>query len=109
MRSLIIPLIAFCLASAPSGPAVAAGSQEPDPEPAASAGPAPRAGRILGWFRKLRSKADTTSEVPALTPETSPYFAPPGLRPRGTDVGRDAASPAAPSTPGALSARDASS
>ena len=63
------------------------------PGPGDADGAPPRAGRILGWFRKLGSRPDASSEVPALTAEASPYFPGTGPRPGGTDAGRAPAPP----------------
>ena len=75
MRSLLIPArIAFCLVHAPSGAA------EPSGQDAVSESPPPRAGRILGWFRKPGSRPGASTEVPAQPPGESsylPYSAPP--------------------------------
>ena len=68
MRSLLIPALAFCLVHAPSGAA------EPFGQDAVSESPPPRAGRILGWFRKSGSRPGASTEVPAQPPGESPYL-----------------------------------
>ena len=100
MRTLLIPLVAFGLVLASSGPAVAENPQTQDEDPRRwedrpASGPARardadvhRPGRDGSSDGSASSgrRPDASSEVPALTAEASPYF--PGTGPRPSRHGR---------------------